>query len=119
MGETRPDTPTMLWDGECRFCATWVARWDRWTRGYIRYVPYQRIVDRFPQVTRAQCRNAVQLVDTDGSVYSAAHAVFKAMERGGRSPRPLRLYEQFALMRRITERAYRWVANNRSWLPLW
>src|SRR5438045_4030351 len=29
MAMTAPDKPTLLWDGECGFCARWIRRWQK------------------------------------------------------------------------------------------
>ena len=114
---TRPERPILLWDGECRFCAAWIRRWQSATGDAVDYAAYQEAADRFPQVDTAACARAVQLVLPDGRVLSAAHAVLRALAEAGRWRRLLRLYERFPPFRWCAEAAYRFVAANRSWLP--
>ena len=117
MNEGNQVKATMLWDGDCRFCFRWIQRWRKATGNAVEYRPYQEALPDFPQVDEAACREAVQLVLADGRVLKAAHAVLKSLALGGRNPWMLRLYEQSAFFRRLTEAAYRFVARNRNWLP--
>ena len=114
---TTPDKPTLLWDGECGFCARWIRRWQKATGDAVEYRPYQEALSEFPQVSRADCAAAVQLILPDGLVFAAAHAVLQALALGGRAKRLLALYERCGIFRWCAETAYRFVAANRSWLP--
>jgi len=107
----------LLWDGDCRFCGAWIERWRKRTGEAVAYRPYQQAVRDFPQVSEAACERAVQLVLPDGRVFSAAHAVLRALAEAGRGRRLLALYEKFPPFRWAAEGAYRFVAANRSWLP--
>lgn len=107
----------MLWDGDCGFCSRWIRRWQKATGDTVEYRPYQDALQEFPQVKEADCRQAVQLVLPDGRIFQAAQAVLKSLAIGGRSMWMLRLYERSRFFRWFTERLYRWVARNRSWLP--
>lgn len=109
--------PTMLWDGDCGFCAHWIERWRKLTGDAVEYQAYQDALDRFPQVDGQACRKAVQLVMPDGSVLAAAHAVLQSLALGGRAEALLKLYRRSAVFRWLTESLYRFVAANRSWLP--
>lgn len=112
-----PEKPIMLWDGDCGFCSRWIRRWQKATGDTVEYRPYQDALQEFPQVKEADCRQAVQLVLPDGRIFQAAQAVLKSLAIGGRSMWMLRLYERSRFFRWFTERLYRWVARNRSWLP--
>ncbi len=113
----KPQKPTMLWDGDCRFCFSWIQRWQRATGDAVEYRPYQEALDQFPQVTEEECKKAVQLILMDGRVLRAAHAVLQSLAFGGRQRWMVSLYERSSAFRWITETAYRFVAANRSWLP--
>jgi predicted DCC family thiol-disulfide oxidoreductase YuxK len=115
--EGSPAVPSMLWDGDCGFCRRWIEKWRKVTGSRVRYEPYQEVIDRYPQLTRSQCRKAVQLVMTDGTVFSGAHAVFKALSLAGkRHGVPLWLYENIPLFDRMSEAFYQFVSRNRSFL---
>jgi len=111
---TTPAKPTLLWDGECGFCARWVRRWQKATGDAIDYRPYQEALAEFPQVRAADCVKAVQLVLPDGTVLSGAHAVFQTLAFGGRARWLLWLYQRSRWFRWWAEAAYRFVAANRS-----
>jgi predicted DCC family thiol-disulfide oxidoreductase YuxK len=104
---------TMLFDGDCGFCRKWIRRWAGATGERIRYEPYQKVLQQFPEVTEAQCREAVQLILNDRSVYTGAHAVFKALSLAGRSVWLLRLYEGRSFFHCLAEWLYRLVARHR------
>jgi lipase maturation factor 1 len=107
------ETPTMLFDGDCGFCRCWIRRWETLTGDRVRYVPYQQALARYPQVTEQQCAAAVQLILPDGTVFSGAHAVFRALDLAGRHRWLLRTYERCTLFARVTERFYQLVARHR------
>lgn len=111
---TIPAKPTLLWDGECGFCARWVRRWQKATGDAVDYRPYQEALADFPQVREADCVKAVQLVLPDGSILQGAHAVFQALAFGGRVRRLLWLYRNCGLFRSCAEALYRFIAANRS-----
>lgn len=113
----RAERPTLLWDGDCAFCAHWIERWKGWTGAAVDYRPYQEALDDFPEVREDDCRRAVQLVLPDGRVFAAAHAVFQTLALAGRGAGLVRLYERSGLFRWCTEATYRFVAHNRGWLP--
>jgi predicted DCC family thiol-disulfide oxidoreductase YuxK len=113
----RPEKPTLLWDGECGFCAHWIRRWEKWVGESIDYRTYQDALSDFPQVDAVACAKAVQLVLLDGHVVSAAHAVLQSLALGGRAKGLLARYERSPAFRRFTESTYRFVAANRNWLP--
>ncbi|MEE9368117.1 MAG: DCC1-like thiol-disulfide oxidoreductase family protein [Pontiella sp.] len=112
-----PDKPTLLWDGECRFCAHWIRRWEKLVGNAVVYRQFKEALPEFPQVREEDCVKAVQLILSDGRVLSAAHAVLTSLALGGRGKRILKLYEKSVAFRRCTEAAYRFVAANRSRLP--
>ena len=68
---------------------------------------------QFPEVTEMQCHQAVQLVLADRSVYSGAHAVFKALALVGKFVWLLKLYDNLWLFRFLSEGFYRAVAGHR------
>ena len=111
---TTPAKPTLLWDGECGFCARWVRRWQKTTGEAVDYRPYQEALADFPQVRAADCVKAVQLVLPSGAVLQGAHAVFQTLAFGGRARWVLWLYQRCRLFRLGAETLYRFIAANRS-----
>ncbi len=102
-----------MFDGDCGFCRRWIRKWNKLTADRVRYAPYQQALVQFPQLTEQQCAAAVQLVMPDGTVYSGACAVFRALHLGGRYRWLLRLYERRPLFAVLAERLYQFVARHR------
>lgn len=106
----------MLYDGDCGFCQYWIERWQNLTKGTVHYLPYQQALGRYPQITKEECQEAVQLVLPNGTVYTGAHAILHALERTRKCHRVLWLYERLPLFGRVTEMIYQWVAHHRHGL---
>ena len=96
-----PPRPLLVFDGDCNFCAWWVRRWQQTTGDRVDYLPVQdpRIAAQFPEIPRQQFDTAVQLIETDGSVYSGAEAVFRTLAHHPNHQWPLRSYEKSKLFR--------------------
>ena len=107
------EKPVMLYDGDCGFCQRSIKKWQKITGDVILYAPYQERLKNFPQVTRKQCRQAVQLILPDGQVHSGAHAVFIATAFARKYTWLLWLYEQMPFFGRIFEIFYQLVAEHR------
>src|SRR5208283_3880097 len=92
---TPPTRPVLVFDGDCNFCRRWISRWRESTGDCVEYVPFQdpSVAGRFPELPRAQSEQAVQLIDTDGSMYSAAEAVFRTLALAPRHRWPLQMYQ--------------------------
>jgi predicted DCC family thiol-disulfide oxidoreductase YuxK len=74
-----PPKPLMIWDGECHFCRRWIERWREITHGGIDYATSQESAGRFPEIPREQFGRSVIYIETDGSVFSGAEAVFRSL----------------------------------------
>lgn len=64
-------SPTLIYDGECAVCRYWVAYWRGLTAERVVYRPYQEAAADFPAIPLEAFRLAIQLIETDGRVYSA------------------------------------------------
>jgi predicted DCC family thiol-disulfide oxidoreductase YuxK len=106
--------PVMLYDGDCGFCRRWVERWKKITKNKVDYEPYQEAGAHYPEVAAHACGKAVHLITSDGSVYSGAHAVFRALAFVARYSLFLWLYEHVPVCGYFTETIYQWVARHRS-----
>jgi len=113
---TPPPKPLMVFDGDCNFCTLWIHRWQQMTGESVDYLPAQdpSIPAQFPEVPREQFNTAVQLIETDGTVYSGAEAVFRTLAHSPNRQWPLRTYENSPAFAGVTEWAYRLVARNRT-----
>lgn len=108
--------PVMLYDGDCGFCRQWIDRWQKMTVESLRYEPYQKVIEYYPQVTQDQCRRAVQLIMPDGVVFSGAHAVFKSFSIVNKYRLLLWLYEHVCCFASLSEWSYQLIARHRSFL---
>ena len=115
-----PAKPTIIYDGDCRFCTLWIRRWQQETGDAIEYLASQdvSVPARFPEIPRQELETAVQLVETDGRVISGAAAVFRAVAKNPSHQWLLRRYEAWPWFAAVTEWTYRFIARNRplfSW----
>jgi lipase maturation factor 1 len=115
-----PPKPLMVFDGDCNFCTLWIRRWQQMTGDRVDYLPAQdpRIATQFPEIPREQFDTAVQLIESDGSVYSGAEAVFRTLAHSPNRQWLLRCYEKSTPFANITEWTYRLVAKNRTFFSL-
>jgi lipase maturation factor 1 len=113
---TPPSKPLLVFDGDCNFCTLWVRRWQQLTGDRVDYLPAQdpAIIAQFPEIPRQLFETAVQLIETDGTIYSGAEAVFRTLAYGPNRQWPLRCYQSTPPMANLTEWAYRLVAENRT-----
>ena len=108
--------PLLVWDGDCHFCGLWIRRWRQVGTGdAVEYLPSQdpHIAEQFPEIPRAEFDQAVQLVETDGTVFSGAEAVFRSLAKNPYWRWPLWCYQSMPLFAGLTGRAYRFVAEHR------
>ncbi len=111
-----PARPLMIFDGDCRFCAFWIRRWQRATGEAVEYIPFQdpKIASQFPELPPDRFERSVQFIEPDGAVYSGAEAVFRSRAVNPRHQFGLRLYRKFPGFAPLAEWAYRFVANHRT-----
>ena len=105
---------TLIYDGECTFCARWVERWRATTGNRVRYISSREAAEEFPEIAEQESNEAVQWVDAHGERLSGAPAVFAALataSAGGRTL--LALYKEKPWFARAADTAYGAVARNR------
>lgn len=113
-----PVEPLVVFDGDCGFCRFWVERWRIWADGYFRFEPFQTEAEKFPDLPRAKFKEAVQLIEPNGAVYSGADAFLRLLEfvRGfGWLAILLAGLPGFMPVARLS---YRWIARHRSFSSL-
>jgi len=108
-----PPKPLLIYDGDCGFCRTWIARWKRVTGDAVDYEPSHRAAPRFPEVPRERFAAAVQLVEPDGTWTQGAEAVFRSLA-AGRGGGWLWAYDHVPGFAPASELLYRLVARQRS-----
>jgi predicted DCC family thiol-disulfide oxidoreductase YuxK len=114
-GPSPPAKPVIIYDGDCRFCGLWVSWWRQRAPAETEFIPFQdrSVAARFPNVPAQALSAAVHLIDTDGSVYAGAEAVFRALAAVPRYARWLHWYRRSRLFASISECLYRFVAQHR------
>ncbi len=79
--------PTLVYDGDCGICRTWVDYWHQLTGNVADYRPYQKAAPDFPEIPAEDFKRAMTLIEPDGRVTSGAAATFRlltyARSRGG------------------------------------
>jgi len=75
-----PPKPVIIWDGDCHFCRRWIERWREITGGAVDYATSQESAERFPEIPLEQFERSVIYIETDGSVFSGAEAVFRSLQ---------------------------------------
>jgi lipase maturation factor 1 len=110
-----PAKPLMVFDGGCHFCSLWIRRWQQLTGSAVDYLPSSdpRVALQFPEIPQAQYDTAVQLIATNGSVYSGAEAVFRALAENPRWRWVLHAYEKYPVFANPAERLYHFIASHR------
>lgn len=114
-----PAKPLLVFDGDCGFCRTWVARWRGTVGSKVDYEQFQTAGARFPTIPRSRFRHALQLILPDGEVFEGAEAVFRTLALASGHPRHRRwlaVYQNVPGARPAFEWGYRWVADHRPLL---
>jgi predicted DCC family thiol-disulfide oxidoreductase YuxK len=109
-----PPKPLMIWDGECHFCRLWIERWREMTAGAVDYSTFQEVGDRFPEISREQFQRAVVYIDTNGSVFSGAEAVYRSLQCRSSRKWLAWSYDHVLGFAPISEFAYKFIARRRG-----
>jgi len=64
--------PLLIYDGRCGFCKIWIDYWRKLTGDRVEYAASQDVGEQYPQITKKEFSEAVQLVRPDGSVAGGA-----------------------------------------------
>jgi hypothetical protein len=80
----------------------------------IEYVPSQQLAGRFPEIPRRAFDEAVQLVETDGTVRAGAEAIVRALELSGQKRSLTWMYRHLPVIATAADLAYRFVSAHRG-----
>jgi predicted DCC family thiol-disulfide oxidoreductase YuxK len=111
------EKPIFVYDADCSFCIRWLRRWQESTREKVDVASFQSVAEHFAQDISIECfRSAVHLIETDGTHYSGAEAVFRMLSYGSRISNGFGLWSYrhvpgFAPLARFL---YRLVAGHRT-----
>ena len=102
-----------MYDGDCGFCGYWARYWQRLTGDSVEYQPYQAVAARYPAITVADFRRAVQYLTPDGRRASAAQASFLALSHAPGKGIWLALYRKVPGFAAVCESTYAFIAAHR------
>ena len=111
------DRPLLVFDGDCAFCTRSVRLVERRIRRHPHIVAWQSLDLAEWGLTQAECEEAVQWIDTDGTRASAHLAVARTLVYGGRGWALLGRVISAPGIRTVAGAVYRWVARNRHRMP--
>ena len=107
---------TLLYDGECSFCACWVEWLKAITKDKVEYLPFQSSCERFPQILIEDCERSIHWIDSKGNVFKGAEAIFRILACVPGRTWLLWMYENAPGFALVTERCYQMVSRNRKLL---
>jgi predicted DCC family thiol-disulfide oxidoreductase YuxK len=110
----RPAGPWLVYDGECRFCRQWMARWQGITGDRVVYRASQEVADQFPEIGAKGFQAKVWLIEPDGRASGGARAVFRLYALAGEKRWLDRMYETLPAFAGASERVYGLVARHRE-----
>jgi predicted DCC family thiol-disulfide oxidoreductase YuxK len=70
---------TLVFDGECTICRSWVSYWQQLTNKRVVYRPYQDAAADFPAIRREAFERAIWLIEPDGRLFSGAAATYRVL----------------------------------------
>ena len=108
-----PTKPLIIWDGECHFCRRWIERWREITRDAVDYATSQESAERFPEIPREQFERSLIYIETDGSVFLGAEAVFRSLRCRSSRKWLAWSYDHVPGFAAVSESLYRIIAFNR------
>jgi len=107
------DRPLLVWDGDCGFCRRSLEYIRDRAGDHLHYAPFQHVHRYFDGIDQADFERGVHLVEPDGLHYSGAEAIFRALGRAPDDGTWQSLYDRVPGFSTLTERVYRFVADNR------
>lgn len=104
----------LLWDGDCGFCQLWAERWREAYGGQVDLATAQSQAARFPEIPATAYDQGLQLVETDGTVFSGVAAALRVRRYGrGRGDILLWAYEKVPGIAPVLDAGYGVVARHR------
>ena len=108
------NNPVVVFDGDCRFCRRWMRRYWNLSHLDIAWSSYQSGSSQFPGISEEQFRQALHVIEPDGTARRGAAAFFRLQQLVGLRSWPLWLHEHIPPFRILTEAIYRFTARHRS-----
>jgi predicted DCC family thiol-disulfide oxidoreductase YuxK len=110
----RPARPTLVFDGDCSFCAIWVRYWQQLTGDAVDYRPYQEAAAQYPGIELKEFQRASQYIAPDGQYAGAAEASFRVLSHVPGKAFWLKLYQELPGFAFLSEFVYSIIATHRS-----
>lgn len=115
-GDHASGRPLLVFDGDCGFCTS-SARFGQRRLRLQHVEPWQSLDLDALGLTEAQCQEAVQWVDADGTTHAAERAVIAALRHAGGGWRVLGALLDLPGVRHLAAVAYRLIAKYRHRMP--
>jgi predicted DCC family thiol-disulfide oxidoreductase YuxK len=107
---------TLVYDGDCGICRIWVNYWRGLTGDAIIYRPYQEAASEFPAIPLEAFRDAVQLIEPEGSVLAGAAATYRVLSHAPARAGWWWLYTHLPGFSSASEWAYAFLGRHRGFL---
>lgn len=108
--------PTLLFDGDCPICRSWVSYWQKLTDGRVVYRPYQEAAAEFPAIASEAFARAIWLIEPDGQACSGAAATYRVLRYAPGHGGWWWAYRHVPGFAAASERAYAFFARRRDLL---
>lgn len=108
--------PLMVYDGNCGFCKYWVIKWKKISGLEVDYKPYQEVATQFKDLKVDHFKEAVRLINTDGSINNGPDAAYITYYNKGKATFLHKWYQEKKWFRGLSDLVYQWVADNRSFM---
>ena len=108
-----PAKPLLIWDGDCGFCKYWMLRWQNLTGNSVKYEPYQKIADEIIGIPKSAFKEAIRLIEPDGTVYNGPHAAYRALTYSNKWTKLSKKYNKNSFFRFMSDHAYVFIAKHR------
>ncbi len=106
--------PLLVFDGDCGFCRSWVARWRGAIDRHVDVAPSQAVAAEHPEVPAERFAESVVLIEPGGTVRYGAAAVFRALAHAPHGGFGWWAYRRVPGVAPLTETFYRLVARHRD-----
>ncbi len=112
-----PTKTTLVYDGNCGFCKYWLVKWKKITNQKklnLEYAAFQLNYQHFPDIPLDRFKEAVQLIDTNGKVYTGPLAAYYSLHLANKYGMFYRMYLSKKCFQQFSDRTYQLIASNRD-----
>jgi predicted DCC family thiol-disulfide oxidoreductase YuxK len=107
---------TLVFDGNCDICRYWVTYWQGLTNERVVFRSYQEAAADFPTISPEAFREAIQLIEPDGRVYSGAGATYRLLRQAPGRALGWWCYTHLPGFAALSESAYAYLSRRRGLL---